>query len=40
VAIPAGIRVDKGNLRDRLLVRGFTEEFLAACGESRSTCII
>jgi hypothetical protein len=28
VAIPAGIRVDEGSLRDRLLVRGFTEEFL------------
>ncbi|AMY08527.1 hypothetical protein LuPra_01728 [Luteitalea pratensis] len=28
VAIPSGITADKGNLRDRLLVRGFIEEFL------------
>ena len=28
VAIPPGMRIDEGNLRERLLARGFTEEFL------------
>jgi hypothetical protein len=28
VAIPPGVRVDDANLRDRLLARGFSEEFL------------
>jgi hypothetical protein len=28
VAIPSGIRVDEGSLRERLLARGFSEEFL------------
>jgi hypothetical protein len=28
VAIPPGIRGDEGTLRDRLLTRGFTQEFL------------
>jgi hypothetical protein len=28
VAIPLGMRIDEGNLRERLLARGFTEEFL------------
>jgi hypothetical protein len=27
VAIPPGMRIDEGSLRERLLARGFTEEF-------------